>query len=49
MPARCHSGFGPPADLGPRSKSACGYGPPFADLDPPLPNFPYEHRLNYNW
>ena len=28
MPARCHSGFGPPADLGPRSKSARGYGPP---------------------
>ena len=48
MPARCHSGFGPPADLGPGLN-------PLADVDPPLqiwtplPNFPYEHRLNYNW
>ena len=25
---RCHSRFGPPADLDPRSKSASGYGPP---------------------
>ena len=43
---RCHSGFGPPVNLDPRSisasgfgpprsKSASGYGPPFADLDPP--------------
>ena len=48
MPARCHIGFGPPADLGPGLN-------PLADMDPPLqiwtplPNFPYEHRLNYNW
>ena len=36
---RCHSGFEPPADLDPRSKSASGYGPPgpnpLADLDSP--------------
>ena len=25
----------PPLDLDPRSKSASGYGPPSADLDPP--------------
>ena len=42
---RCHSGFGPLADLDPWSKSASGYGPPrsksasgfglpSADLDP---------------
>ena len=29
----------PPADLNPRSKSAGGYGPPFADLDPPYQTF----------
>ena len=47
MPARCHSGFGPPADLGLRSKSARGYGPPFADLDPPYQTFLMS--MNYNW
>ena len=45
---RCHSGFEPPADLDPRSKSVSGYGPPFADLDP-LPNFPFKHRLYHIW
>ena len=55
----CHSGFGPPADLDPRSisvsgfgpprsKSASAYGPPFADLDP-LPNFPFKHPLYHIW
>ena len=36
--ALCLSGFGPPLELDPRSKSASGYGPPgpypLADLDP---------------
>ena len=45
---RCHSGFGPPADLDPRSKSASGYGPPFADLNP-LPNVPFKHPLYHTW
>ena len=36
---RCHSGFRPR-----RSKSASGYGPPFADLNP-LQKFPSKHRL----
>ena len=40
---RCHSGFGPPP-----SKSASGYGPPFADLNP-LPNFPFKHPLYHTW
>ena len=36
--SRCHSGFGPPADLDPlRIWTPCGFGPP-ADLDPPGPN-----------
>ena len=34
----------------PRSKSANGYRPPFADLDPPpLPNFPFKHPLYHIW
>ena len=34
--SRCYSGFGSPADLDLRRfKSASGYGPPLADLDPP--------------
>ena len=32
-----------------RSKSASGYRPPFADLDPPLPNVPFKHRLYHTW
>ena len=37
---RCHSGFGPPADMDPP--------PPPSQIWIPLPIFPYEHRLNYN-
>ena len=32
---RCHSGLDPPRIGPPQSKSASGYGPPFAGLDPP--------------
>ena len=32
----------------PWSKSAGGYGPPFADLYP-LPNFPFKHPLYHIW
>ena len=45
----CSSIAGVTADLDPlriwtpRSKSASGYGPPFADLNP-LPNFPFKHH-----
>ena len=35
MPPRCHSGFGPPADLGPGLNPLADMDPPFADLDPP--------------
>ena len=56
---RCHSGFGPLADLDSRSKSASGYGPPgpnpLADMDPlrrfepPLPKVPFKYRLYHTW
>ena len=38
-------GYGPPP---PESKSASGYGPPFADLRP-LPDFPFKHPLYHIW
>ena len=41
---RCYSRFGTP-----RSKSASGYGPLFADLNSPLPKLPFKHRLNHIW
>ena len=35
----------------PRSKSASGYGPPLADLNPPplLPNFSFKHSFYHIW
>ena len=42
---RCHSGFGPPADLVPRSKYASGYGPPSQIWTPPTK---HSHLVTYS-
>ena len=38
LACRCHSGFGPPADLDPPSQ-----------IWDPLPNFPFKHPLCHIW
>ena len=48
---RCHSGFGPPADLDPRSISASGLDPlgpnPLADMDPPFADLDPPTKLSF--